>query len=83
MTNPAKTHPYSLWDHLSHIPLFDSVLPSRLAMVTVPVVGTLLALGVTAACRLFDRGFAQEHVAKMTAGVAAAPHAIASRPWAG
>ncbi len=60
VTNPAKTHPYSLWDHLSHMPLFDSVLPSRLAMVTVPVVGALLALGVTAACRLFDRGFAQE-----------------------
>lgn len=70
-SNTNKTHPYSLWDHMSHWPLFDSVLPSRLAMVLVPVVGVLLAFGVTAACRAFDRAFAREQVVRMAAaGVA-------------
>ena len=45
--NPAHAHPgLSLWRHLSTLPLFDSVLPSRLAMVVLPVIGLLVAFAV-------------------------------------
>jgi len=55
-SNPKpKVYPYSLWDHLSHLPLFDSVLAGRLALVVLPVVGVLLAFAVTDASRALLR----------------------------
>jgi hypothetical protein len=45
--DPAHAHPgLSLWRHLSTLPLFDSVLPSRLGMVVLPAVGLLVAFAV-------------------------------------
>ncbi len=45
--DPAHAHPaLSLWRHLSRLPLFDSVLPSRLAMVALPIVGLLVAFAI-------------------------------------
>ncbi len=38
---------WSLWVHLSHLPLFDSVLSSRNALVVLPVVGVLFAYAVS------------------------------------
>ncbi len=40
------SHMWSLWVHLSHYPVFDSVLASRNALVLVPIVGLLLAFAV-------------------------------------
>jgi hypothetical protein len=37
------------WGLLNGLPLFDTVLPSRLGLITVPVIGLLLALGLAAA----------------------------------
>ena len=44
--DPQHFHRYSLWSHLSKLPLFDSALPSRLATVVLPVVGLLVAFAV-------------------------------------
>jgi hypothetical protein len=55
----SKTYPLSLWRFVSRAPLFDSVLPSRLALVAVPVVGILLAMAVTDAYRALSRSFEQ------------------------
>jgi hypothetical protein len=43
--------PHAPWSWLSHLPLFDSVLPIRLGLVLVPVIAILLALSVEAALR--------------------------------
>jgi hypothetical protein len=55
--DPSTPHALSLWDHLSHLPLFDSVLPSRLAMVCVPVVGILFAYAVTDMTSVFRTSY--------------------------
>ncbi|HKE67271.1 MAG TPA: hypothetical protein VKB59_21910 [Micromonosporaceae bacterium] len=45
--DPNHSHPaLSLWRYLSNRALFDSVLPSRLAMVVLPIVGLLVAFAV-------------------------------------
>jgi hypothetical protein len=49
VSNPAVSYPYSLWSHLEHAPIFNSVLPTRLALVVLPVVGLLFAHGVARA----------------------------------
>ena len=53
-TNVNKTYPVSLWDHLSHLPLFDSVLAGRMAMVCLPVIGVLVAIAATDCARAID-----------------------------
>jgi hypothetical protein len=53
----SKTYPISLWKFLSKVPLFDSVLPSRLALVLVPVIGVLLAFAVSDAYRALGNAF--------------------------
>ncbi len=37
------------WGVLNGLPLFDTVLPTRLGLITIPVIGVLLALGLAAA----------------------------------
>src|SRR5262249_39936074 len=47
-TIPGSTiqiHLFPLWDLVNHLPIFNSVLPSRLALVVLPAVGLLIALG--------------------------------------
>jgi hypothetical protein len=53
----STTYPISLWKHLSKVPLIDSVLPSRLALVLVPVIGALLAFAVADAYTALGRAF--------------------------
>jgi hypothetical protein len=66
-SDPNHSHPLSLWDHLSHLPLFDSVLPSRLALVLLPVVGVLLAFGVADMSSVFKRAFAADRPFRLVA----------------
>jgi hypothetical protein len=66
-------YPYSLWDHLSHLPLFDSVLSSRNALVVLPVVGVLFAYGVTEGLRALVRAVEGQNAfrtAALSAGLA-------------
>ncbi|MBO0868910.1 MAG: hypothetical protein J2P15_10120 [Micromonosporaceae bacterium] len=37
------------WKLLNHLPLFDTVVPTRLALVVIPVIGVLIAIAVQAA----------------------------------
>ncbi|HEY2792556.1 MAG TPA: hypothetical protein VGJ28_09380 [Micromonosporaceae bacterium] len=58
----TKTYPLSLWRFVSGFPLFDSVLPSRLAMVAVPVIGVLLALAVADSYRALANALEQRRI---------------------
>ena len=51
VTGTGTSYPFSLWRHVGKLPLVDSVLPSRLALVLVPVIGILLAFAVADAYR--------------------------------
>jgi hypothetical protein len=53
----SPSYPISLWKFVSKLPLVNSVLPSRLALVVVPVVGTLLAFAAADAYRALSRSF--------------------------
>jgi hypothetical protein len=77
---------FSLWGHLSHLPLFDSVLSSRNGLVVLPVVGVLFAYGVTEALRALSRSVENQsafRTAALTtalAGIAAACISIVPTP---
>jgi hypothetical protein len=43
--------PHGPWDWLDKLPLFDSVVPTRLALVVIPAVGVLLAMSVDRVAR--------------------------------
>ena len=80
-------HPgWSLWNHLSHLPLFDSVLSSRNALVVLPVVGVLFAYGVSEALKAIVPAIEKQragHTAGLVAGlagIAAACVSIAPMP---
>jgi hypothetical protein len=62
--NPA----WSLWKHLSHLPLFDSVLSSRNGMVVLPVVAVIFAYGVSDALAALLPAIENQRAA-MTAGL--------------
>jgi hypothetical protein len=49
VSNPELSYPYSLWSHLQSLPVFNSILPTRLALVVLPVVGLLFAYGIASA----------------------------------
>ena len=53
IANSAESYPYSLWSHLYRLPLFASVLPSRLALVVLPIVGLLVAFAIAHLRRAF------------------------------
>ena len=72
--NPNHPHPdLSLWRWFSELPLFDSVLPSRLGMVVLPIVGLLLAFAVRQSLPVMANLDAQPgmHVAGAVAAMAA------------
>jgi hypothetical protein len=53
--DPRQAHPgLSMWRFISSLPLFDSVLPSRLALVVLPVVGLLVAYAVRECMPIFQ-----------------------------
>ena len=51
VADPSRSYPYSLWSHVDKLPVFDSILPTRLALVVLPLVGLLFAHGIAAARR--------------------------------
>ncbi len=48
---------HGLWAAINNLPLFDSVVPTRLGLVTIPVIAILLAFAVDAALKLRQPGF--------------------------
>lgn len=66
ITDPHHSYPLSLWSHLNHLPLFDSVVPTRLAMVCVPVIGLLLAFAVADASRAAVIAYDGSHLGRLS-----------------
>ncbi len=76
--NPSQAHPsLSLWRHFSRLPLFDSVLPSRLALVVLPIVGLLIAFAIRE-CLPLLAGFDGEPLWRIGATVGAVTAVIAA-----
>jgi len=75
---PGKELPISLWTHLNKLPIFESVLPSRLALVVLPVVGILVAMLVKVASDTIVAAFQAEQVMRLLAGVAVIAAVIAA-----
>lgn len=74
----SHAHPsLSLWRHISWLPLFDSVLPSRLAMVVLPVVGLLVAFAIRE-CLPLLAGFDGEPLWRVGASVGAVTAVVAA-----
>jgi hypothetical protein len=67
---PGTELPISLWKHLNTLPIFESVLPSRLALVVLPVVGILVAALTAEAAQAVGRAIKAENPIGMLGGVA-------------
>jgi hypothetical protein len=67
ISDPERSYPYSLWSHLSSLPPFNNILPTRLALVVLPVVGLLCAIAIAHARRALARRRPPREV-RVTAG---------------
>jgi hypothetical protein len=76
--NGADAHRVSLWSHLNKVVLFDSVLPSRLALVLVPVVGVLIAFGVADAAAAGRAAIRSDNALKLSGAVLGAAGLVAA-----
>ncbi len=64
---PQHELPVSLWAHVNTLPIFESVLPSRLALVVLPVVGILIAVLVAEVCRAMATAIKREQAGRLLA----------------
>jgi hypothetical protein len=66
----------SIWKFLNHLPIFSSVLPSRLALVAMPAVGLLIAMGVASMARVASDGWRREKPFRVSAAAVAMVAAV-------
>lgn len=68
---PVPVHLFSIWKFVNHLPIFDSVLPSRLALVALPAVGVLIAFGAAELWRVVADGWENLRPVQVSAGAVA------------
>jgi len=76
--NGTDSHKWSLWSHINSWPLFDSTLPSRLALVLVPIIGVLVALGVADGMEAARRATEGDHGIRLTGAIMAVAGLVAA-----
>jgi hypothetical protein len=64
----VPVHLFSIWKFVNHLPIFDSVLPSRLALVAMPAVGLLIAFGAAEMSKMVVEGWEKLRPFQVSAG---------------